>query len=490
MNTKTISAVALIGILIIVSVALGLLTAIVNSPWILFLVSPLIFVLVGLKDFRITIVALLIIGILGQSRLLPSFSNFNIFNYLILGATVSLGLKFIADRKPLIWPPKAFALFLIPFTFALLNGILNLKGLPSSASLIEGSAGITAMDYAKLHYVRPMLYVLLSLLIANAINQSKNQDGWAIPYVISCLVPCIAVFGIIAAFGFDLSVLSKNWALLGSIGLHKNTLGATLAFSLAPMLFLLAAVKSHVVKAILVACIAVTGAALLLTFSRGGVTAAIAIWIVFCFYRKSWLALTASIVLVPVIALALPTEILDRLILGLSDESNNGIREDDQLTAGRLWVWQQLLPEIAKRPLFGAGLYGHMWSDLAFVNSVTYPHNFLLQTLIDLGIPGAICMISFYILVMRGFLNLSRVQSLSPIIRALAASGWAMMIGWTVFGLTNSDYIPNKEAIPIWLLMGLLFAHWNKAFKPKTAKQSTLIARGDRFSQRTLTGGS
>lgn len=488
MNANTILAVALTGLLIVVSVALGLLTAIVNSPWILFLVSPLIFVLLGLKDFRIAIVALLIVGVLGQSKLLPSFSNFNIFNFLIAGATVSLALKFIADRKPLILPPRAFALFLIPFTFALLNGVVSLKSLPSSASIIEGTVGIAAMDYAKLCYIRPMLFVLLSFLVANAIHQSKNQQRWAIPYVISGLVPCVAVFGIIIAFGFDLGVLSKNWALLGSIGLHKNTLGATLAFSLAPMLFLIPVVKSHAVKLMLMVCIALTGVALLLTFSRGGVTAAIAIWVVFCFYRKAWMSLTISLVLVPVIALALPSEILDRLILGLSDESNNGVRADDTLTAGRLWVWQQLLPEIAKRPLFGAGLYGHMWSDLAFTNAVTYPHNFLLQTLIDLGILGAICMVSFYIIVMRGFLNLSRVQSLSPIVCALAASGWAMMIGWFMYGLTNSDYIPNKEAIPIWLMMGLLFAHWDKAFKPKLIRQTALVPRGGQFDQRSLPG--
>ena len=473
-GSRNLIAFLLTAVLILVAVALGTLTAVINSPVILFLASPILFVLIGMRDYRIVVVIIVILSTLGQSRLLPSFSNFNVFNYLVLGAFLSLLLKWFIDRKPLVLPPKALGLLLIPFTIGLLNGLLNLKSLPPTASILEGVPGVEAMAYLKLVYVRPMLYVVLAILLANAIKYSKKPDRWALPIAISGAIPAIAVIGIIVGFGLDLSSLSTNWGLLGSLGLHKNSLGGALALGVAPLLFLLFAPLSMWSRSFVLIGLLVVSMALLLTFSRGGVTAAVAIWVACCAFYRRWKTLSLSILLVPALFLLMPEAITDRLLLGFEGAQSNygAVRADDELSAGRFWIWQQLLPDVVKRPIFGAGIFGYMWSELAVSGRQMYPHNFLLATLLDLGIVGTISVLSFYVVVTKGFYRLSLSASLSPIMRTLAGAGWAMMIGTFVFGLTNSDYIPGKEQIPLWIMMAVLFAHWEIAFPKASALPS------------------
>jgi O-antigen ligase len=465
-------------ILVLLAILLGTITAVLNSPWIFFLITPFVFVALALRDYRIAVVTLVMLITLGQSRFLPSFSGFNVFNYLILGATVGLSLKWFLEKKPVLMPPKALLLLVVPMTLGLINGVIHVGSLPSTTVLIEGVPGVAPMEYAKLNYVRPMLYILLSVLIANAIRDSKNQDKWSTPIVISAISPAIGIMGIIIGFGLDLGSLSTNWNLLGSIGLHKNSLGGALAFGLAPLLFLTNVTKSYFGKLVLLACICLLAATLLLTFSRGGVTAAIVIWILYCYYYRQWLQLTLSILIIPIGYALLPAEIVERLALGLGEgvASFGNAGADDALSAGRFWLWENLLPEIAKRPIFGAGLVGHMWSDLALISRVSYPHNLFLSTLVDVGIPGAISVFVFYAIMIRGFYRLSKAPSISPIVRALGAAGWATMIGFLVFGLTNSDFHPGKEQTPLWVLIGVLFAYWQVAF-PVPARSALIRPR-------------
>lgn len=459
--------------MIVFAIGIGTLTSVINSPWIVFFMSPLFFIVLALKDFRIAVFVLVVIVGVGQSRLLPSFSGFNVFNFLILGAMLGLAIKWFTKRQALVMPPRALLLLIVPMSLGLVNGIFNLPTLPAGAELLAGTGNVAALEYAKLLYLRPLLYVLLSLLLANAISNSLRPEKWALPIVISAVVPAFIVIGIVVGFGFDLRSLSSNWNLLGAIGIHKNSLGGLLALGIAPVLFLIPVVKRSSIKILLIICTCTVVAALLLTFSRGGVMAGLAIWILFCIINRYFGLLLLSLLIVPVVFFALPSEIADRLMLGLSEGASgaSAARADDELSAGRFWVWEQLLPEIAKRPLIGAGISGHLWAELALISKVSYPHNFLLSTFIDLGIPGGLCVVTFFCILVKGFFRLSKSESLHPTLRALSASGCAMVLGWFVFGLTNSDYIPGKDQIPIWILAGLLFAFWAQAF-PRVANLS------------------
>jgi O-antigen ligase len=459
-------------LILAIGIALGTLTAVINSPAVLYLTIPVFIVFFALKDYRIAVVVLVALAALGQSRFLPSFSGFNVFNYLILGAASGLGFRWIILRQTLALPPKVLLLLLLPIGFGFLNGVLRLNEIPAAASLIEGGQGVSPTEYTKLLFIRPLLYVVLAVLLANAILNSKIQDRWAIVLTVSAALPTFAVLGLIVSFGVDLATLSRNWAVLGTTGLHKNNLGGILALNFTLLLFLTTGVKSSVIKGLLFGLAGLTLAATLITFSRSGTLSCLVGWVLFCWHRRSWPLFLGSLCVIPLMWSVLPEQVIERLMLGIADSVQSGVQtsSSDELSAGRFWIWAQQLDEFANRPLFGHGLSGNLWTKMAAAGETSYPHNFLLSCLLDLGIVGTALVLAFYAYMAKGFVRLAKSDQVTGLMRSLGAAGFAMLAAYFVFGLTGADYSPGKEQIPLWLMFGVLFAHWPVLFPKPSVK--------------------
>ena len=145
-----------------------------------------------------------------------------------------------------------------------------------------------------------------------------------------------------------------------------------------------------------------------------------------------------------------PDAIRDRLMTGLgggSSVSDNCkiLLEDDQLTAGRVYIWSQRMSDIQRSPIWGNGLESGQWSDVvkSGKNHLDNAHNLYLTILTDLGIIGLILMVLFYRYLWRLVSSLSKDERVSPVMRgyflAILSTLFALPItgisGWRLLGL-------------------------------------------------------
>lgn len=144
----------------------------------------------------------------------------------------------------------------------------------------------------------------------------------------------------------------------------------------------------------------------------------------------------------------------------------------DPLTAGRVAVWERLLPEVKKSPVWGRGVASTAWSDLvrSGVYRASHPHNMYLALLLDLGIVGFVLVAYWYRLLMQKQLQLQRDPGLSPVMRQFFAGSLAALVGVLVMNVTNGNYVPRPEYTFHWFSIGMVFALWSVTRDPALAK--------------------
>jgi len=62
----------------------------------------------------------------------------------------------------------------------------------------------------------------------------------------------------------------------------------------------------------------------------------------------------------------------------------------DALSSGRLSIWAGALGDVLHHPLFGMGPEGFLYGSGTLFYSILHPHDFLLQALVEWGVPGAL----------------------------------------------------------------------------------------------------
>ena len=117
---------------------------------------------------------------------------------------------------------------------------------------------------------------------------------------------------------------------------------------------------------------------ILLTGSRGAFVAmAAVVGALPLHFRRLRTAFFVVTLVVVGVAVA-PEAVQDRLLRGLdTSASRASSSRGDELRRGRVYIWQNLAPEIARSPLYGRGLMSTRWSRYvrsgAF--SADHPHN-------------------------------------------------------------------------------------------------------------------
>jgi O-antigen ligase len=201
-------------------------------------------------------------------------------------------------------------------------------------------------------------------------------------------------------------------------------------------------------------------------------------------FRRLRTAFFVAALVIAGVALA-PEAVQDRLLRGLQDHGvqSVGLR-GDELTAGRIYVWSNLAPEVARSPLYGRGLMSTQWS--GYVRSgafgATHPHNVYLEILMDAGIYGAICMFIFYRFAWRSFRKLGRDERFDPGTRGFFLGAAAGMAGMLTYGLTNGHWYPSAEQVFFWLALGLAIGYTRIAAELPAPVQSTPAKK--RFARR------
>jgi len=256
--------------------------------------------------------------------------------------------------------------------------------------------------------------------------------------------------------------------------IHPNELGGTIATfvplvaSLALTLFSSETYRDFstrtrtTLQILSFAMLLLMGLTLILTQSRSawiGVTIAL---MIIGGVRYRWLrsVLVAGIVLVVALVLNLGAEHIGRLLF---DVSSSTTRVGTLDLAGRVEVWQRAIYMLQDFPYTGIGL-----NTFSVVVNILYPffligpdakvphaHNLLLQTGVDLGLPGlaAYCGLVAAFCMSAGR---SARTAQNSVDRAILVGLLAGMLAFQVYGLTDAITLGAKPGIVMWVATGLV----------------------------------
>jgi O-antigen ligase len=198
--------------------------------------------------------------------------------------------------------------------------------------------------------------------------------------------------------------------------------------------------------------VAIAGIGVMLSFSRGGYVAllAVAIGLALSHKRRRWLlgglaVLVVVAIRVPIIASRLGHE------LSTTDPRNT--------LAGRIHLWQATLSMMRGHLVFGTGLsgYAHFMSPWpAGLVQVIYPHNLLLNFWVATGVLGVL---AFTVLLIQAFRTAWRGwRTADAGWRSLELGVLLAMAAIVVHGLVDVPYFKNDLSFEFWVLLGIAWA--------------------------------
>ncbi len=140
---------------------------------------------------------------------------------------------------------------------------------------------------------------------------------------------------------------------------------------------------------------------------------------------------------------------------------------------GRVEIWSRALYGIQDFAFTGMGM-----GTFRYVVPILYPlflvppdqdighaHNELLQTGVDLGIPGLVAFLAIQILGIALAYRTFRAAD-SPVMRWTAAGALAGLVAHDVYGLTDAVALGAKPGLFLWVLLGLVAAGWALTVRP------------------------
>jgi len=220
-----------------------------------------------------------------------------------------------------------------------------------------------------------------------------------------------------------------------------------------------------------------TGFILLATLSRGGLLAvALGVLLVVALYIPSrWR-------LVMAIGLAVGLVTLGAYVGNRLDENIVG---DAVGLSGRLEIWSRALLGIADFPLTGVGVNGFrrvvhalypLYSIAADVD-LGHAHNHLLQTALDLGLPGLVGYLALWWisvgLLWSTYRQLHHRRAMRhPYYGLMAGLAGSLLAGW-VFGIFDTVALGARPGFLWWLLLGLTAAlHYAVGYSGDSLRQA------------------
>ena len=461
---------------IFLAIVFGTIIALFDGMMALLLFSPIVAILFIIREYRIGVILLIVILPFQHTPFLPSFTGFNIVNYLTAASLISMLLGKSRDFSYAQFPNIFWWAYLIPIGIAGLHGLLYLNEVPQTRLELIGIIYTSPKTYLGGMVIKPLFIVLIAWMLGTAAQNSKNPELYLCPLFFAALLASIAILSFVVINGFDLKFLAspRSRALLGALGMHANEFGFLLGTSFNLILFTYPAIKNNLGRLFSLICIISVGIALMLTFSRGGYVVAIIGVVRFVFMQKKIQYLVFILfIMLAIIAIA-PEAIMERITTGSSDGASlagGSEGPQDELTAGRVWLWMQLLPEFFRSPIWGSGVGSTAWSEMVKNGlSVNHPHNLYLRVLLDMGIVGFAFMFIFCRYLLRELSWVSNSPETPEIFAALTNGSRIALIGVLVAGWSNGNYVSGSELSVLWLAIGLSM--------PFMRKPSGITARG------------
>lgn len=223
----------------------------------------------------------------------------------------------------------------------------------------------------------------------------------------------------------------------------------------------------------LLGCTVLVLGVLVATQSRGGIVALLAglIAIAFSMVRSRW-----RIVLVILIAVLITTSYL---AIRNAPQSND-IFSDTLGLDSRIEIWERGITALGDYPITGVSFNGFRRVVHALYPTFLVPvsidlahaHNHLLQTALDMGIPGLVGYLSLWLLsgvmIWEAMGRLRRSRSTDhPYYAILAGLGGSMIAGWT-FGMVDAIALGARPSFVWWLLLAMIASlHYTIKIHPR-----------------------
>ena len=400
------------------------------------------------------------------------------------------GPLILLGAAPAIWfagLPGGFALTLLPLILVMRRAVGLPVGLRGTDGLVIACAlwiWVTALAVRDWHTAAPKLFgVLLGLSLvyvmgSDPISVARLRIQWlGLAVGMTLLVVLAALFltewpqrkllpldGIYAVFPAGPRVVDHG-GRIGGIG--PNQIGGALAL-LAPLGLALAldeTVSGRSGRSLAAATVGLAITVLLLTQSRSAwVGALLGLTLVgwWRVSRSAWLlrrpmGRTALRVAVGLGLLLLMAAVASTWLAPLDSTS-------DTLT-GRLRIWTTSVLLIGEYLYTGVGpgqfplVLKAAFPDVGATVAphIPHAHNFMLQALLDLGLPGSLILGLLIALALRGLILTAR-DSKDSSFQLLAVGLAGSLLAFFVYGLTDTIAPGARGGLPFWLVLGLALA--------------------------------
>ena len=448
-------------------------------------------------DYRIGVVLLIVMMPFANSRLIPQLGPLSVVNMLLAGVCALYLLRWVLMRMagkkaPLPVSRELLLYYVLPVTLACVIGTFHLGEIPHHFLAANKLDKFSLADYWISQYFKTMLLVLVACVIGAAVVEYGKAMRFATALCVAAVGFVLAMVVLIGLTGVSLDRLKDSRSFLGLLGRHNNEAGVMLTGALGPMLFMQAYVRHGLARWALRLATGLVICGIVATFSRGAFLGMLAILLAYVLHFKRIKTVIVVLVLGVLGAVVAPSAVWDRLSLGMEESRGEVVSsQTDELTAGRVYTWQKLAPEILRSPLWGRGELSTEWSNHVKTSfySASHPHNMYLEILMDMGLMGAVAMFLFYRYIWRTYRWLGRDERVPLTMRGFFIGAWTSLLAMLIYGFSNGHYYPAPEQIFYWVSIGLAFGYAARLGKevPSAVPQSRR-PRGFKVPQERILG--
>ena len=224
--------------------------------------------------------------------------------------------------------------------------------------------------------------------------------------------------------------------------------------------------RRHMVRLLLLAVAGLMGLVLLLTQSRGGlmgVGLALVLLVMLACHRRRWLMGLVPVVVALLVLVVVQGLGMERTQDWLFSFRSEGAESSLESLSIRQEIWVRGWFAVQDFPLTGMGMNTfrrvvpvlYPFFALSGVEDISHAHNQLLQTALDVGIPGLIAYVGVWL---GAVMMLWRSWRLSGDAweRTWVAGFAAALLGFFIYGLADAVAFGAKPGFLFWYLLGLI----------------------------------
>lgn len=446
------------------SVFWGMATAVLELNA-LFIAAGLILSAFILIDFRVGVVALILLLPISGTKIFPhqmlGITGLNPVNVLLLATLLSYGVRrLFGGERHRFMPREAWWLYIVPVGVAAAVGMTHVGDIPGFVTLELDLKFDNAQAYLRDVLIRPMYSVLFAFLVAAAVVESRRVEGFMLAGLASLWIIILTVIIFFLSSGASLGDISgaggDSRTFFSPLGFHANEVGRILAIASGLLLFSAPSYKALLPRVVIWGSAGIAMLATLITFSRGSYLVLFIIGLLYLKSLKSDHRFLIVALALPAILLAMPGAVYNRISFGVGEGADL-----NTVSSGRTEeIWEPLIPEIFGSPVIGHGLSSILWSDAMHSGAILlvgHPHNAFLKSLLDMGFLGTALVLLFGWRVWKRMQRFSAEPSLDPRLRGFFAGASAALVGFFVAGISGSSFDPVSDQFFLWLAIGLMY---------------------------------